>query len=74
MTAVTVHTANLALGATSDAGRRGLLARLWAGFVRARMRQAEREIALHQHLLPQQLEALGAGLDSRSEKDLPFVR
>ncbi len=74
MTAVTVNSATIALGAKPDAGQPRLLARLWEGFVQARMRQAQREIALHQYLLPQQLEIVGAALDSRSEKDLPFVR
>lgn len=31
--------------------------RLWNAFVEARMRQAMREIALHRHLLPGELEA-----------------
>jgi hypothetical protein len=53
---------------------KGLLARLWAAFVEARMRQAEREIALHRHLLPGQFQAAGERLAPRSEKDLPFVR
>jgi hypothetical protein len=57
----------------SVAGK-GLFARAWASFVAARMRQAEREIALHRHLLPGQLQAVGERLAPRSEKDLPFVR
>ncbi|MGD9920548.1 MAG: hypothetical protein AB7V13_03750 [Pseudorhodoplanes sp.] len=52
----------------------GLFARLWAAFVEARMRQAEREIALHRHLLPGQFQAAGERLAPRSEKELPFVR
>jgi hypothetical protein len=32
-------------------------ARLWNAFVEARMRQAMREVALHRHLLPAELEA-----------------
>lgn len=31
--------------------------RLWDTFVEARMRQAMREVALHRHLLPAELEA-----------------
>jgi len=31
--------------------------RLWNAFVEARLRQAKREIALHRHLLPGELEA-----------------
>jgi hypothetical protein len=37
------------------------------------MQQAQREIALHRHLLPAELQDAGRRL-ARSEKDLPFVR
>jgi hypothetical protein len=37
------------------------------------MQQAEREIALHRHLLPAQFESAAERL-ARGEKDLPFVR
>ena len=50
-----------------------LFARAWAAFVEGRMRQAEREIAMHRHLLPTQFEYAGDRLAS-GEKDLPFVR
>jgi len=30
---------------------------MWDAFVAARMRQAMREVALHRHLLPEELEA-----------------
>ncbi len=53
---------------------KGFFARAYAAFVEARMRQAEREIAMHRHLLPGQLQAAGERLAPRSEKDLPFAR
>lgn len=53
---------------------KSLGARMWASFVEAKMRQAEREIALHRHLLPGQFEAVGERLAPRNEKELPFVR
>lgn len=51
----------------------GLFARLLAAFMESRMRQAEREIAMHRHLLPAEFQIAGERL-SRSEKDLPFAR
>lgn len=78
MTAVTVaNTAAIPASATSvkaPASGKGFLARAWAAFIAARMRQAEREIAAHIHLLPGQFQAAGERLAPRSEKDLPFVR
>jgi hypothetical protein len=75
MTAITAGSAT-AIPATAKApvAGKGLFARAWASFVEARMRQAEREIALHRHLLPGQLQAVGERLAPRSEKDMPFVR
>jgi hypothetical protein len=40
----------------------------------SRMRQAEREIALHRHLLPRELQDSGDTLTARSEHQLPFAR
>lgn len=82
MTAITVGTAaaipaKASVAKAPVAGKgldKGLFARAWASFVEARMRQAEREIALHRHLLPGQLQTVGERLAPRSEKDLPFVR
>ena len=58
---------------TKPSAQKGFFARAWEGFVRGRMRQAEREIALHRHLLPAQFQEVGDRL-ARSEKDLPFSR
>ena len=75
MTAITVgsrhrHRSQPASGQAREAGPVGpRLGRVR----RSRMQQAEREIALHRHLLPAQLQTAGERL-ARSEKDLPFVR
>jgi hypothetical protein len=80
MTAITVGAntatipARIADKAPAASASKGLFARAYAAFVEARMRQAEREIALHRHLLPGQLQAVGERLAPRSEKYLPFAR
>lgn len=74
MTAMTVgSTAALPATPSAAAPQRGLFARAFAAFVAGRMRQAEREIAMHQHLLPAQFQYAGDRLTS-GEKNLPFVR
>jgi hypothetical protein len=74
MTAMTVgSTAALSASRTAAAApKQSLFARIFAAFVASRMRQAEREIALHQHLLPAQLQQVGNRLAGR-DKDLPFA-
>ena len=52
----------------------GFLRRLYDGIVAARMRQAEREIALHRHLLPDEFEIAGHKINFKNEDSLPFVR
>ncbi len=76
MTAITAGSAASIPSHASKApvAGQGLFARLWASFIEARMRQAEREIAMHRHLLPGQLQAVGERLAPRSEKELPFAR
>jgi hypothetical protein len=79
MTAITVGTATATIPAKATAKKAtaatgSLFARIYSAFVEARMRQAEREIARHQHLLPGQLQRAGERLAPRSEKDLPFAR
>lgn len=80
MTAITVGavTANVPVKASVPAkaavAKPSLFARVWNAFVEARMRQAEREIALHRHLLPGQFEMVGERLTPRGEKELPFAR
>ena len=83
MTAITVGSAaanvpsKVAASRTAPAkaspAKPGFFARAWASYVEARMRQAEREIANHVHLLPGEFQSVGERL-ARSEKDLPFVR
>ncbi len=73
MTATTFDPAVCAERTKTASRKTGLLARVWAAFVESRMRQAEREISLHRHLLPPQFELAGERL-SRTEKDLPFVK
>ncbi len=41
----------------APASATSIWARLWNSFIEARMRQAMREVALHRHLLPAELEA-----------------
>ena len=77
MTAITIGTATAtvpASAATMSAGKakKSFFARAWAAFVRSRIQQAEREIAMHRHLLPAQFQSVAERL-ARSEKDLPFV-
>ena len=71
MTAMTVGS-TAALPASVAAPKQSLFARAFAAFVAGRMRQAEREIAMHQHLLPAQFQYAGDRL-ARREKELPFV-
>ncbi|HKY85248.1 MAG TPA: hypothetical protein VJL90_00645 [Pseudorhodoplanes sp.] len=52
----------------------GFWSRIWDGFVEARMRQAEREIRMHRHLLPAEFELAGSRIGSKNEDSLPFVR
>lgn len=74
MTAITVGSTVTvpATAAKVAAPKQNLFARAWAAFVEGRMRQAEREIALRQHLLPEQFQHAGDRLTA--EKDLPFAR
>ena len=51
-----------------------LLARALRALQESRLRQAEREIALHRHLLPHELQNAGDILTPRSEHQLPFGR
>ena len=73
MTAITVGRATATVQARPAKPGTSFFTRAWKAFVDARMRQAQREIALHRHLLPSELQDAGMRL-ARSEKDLPFVR
>lgn len=50
------------------------IARLYRRFLEAQKRRAEREIAMHRHLLPHDREVYGNRLIHRSEDALPFGR
>ena len=52
--------------------RKSWLRRLFTALAEARMREAEREIARHRHLLPPELEISGNRLTARNEDQLPF--
>ena len=52
--------------------RKTWLRRLFVALAEARMREAEREIARHRHLLPPELEISGNRLTARNEDELPF--
>jgi hypothetical protein len=47
---------------------------MWQAVMEARMRQAERELSLHSHLIPEELRRAGERVTERREKDLPFTR
>jgi hypothetical protein len=64
----------VAAGIAASPARKSFLRRFLNAFVEARMRQAEREIALHRHLLPADYELSGGKLTERSEDQLPFIR
>lgn len=76
MTAITVGRVTATVQSAPKVSGRpkpSFLARAWKHFVASRMKQVERELALHRHLLPTELQDVGTRL-ARSEKDLPFVR
>ena len=52
--------------------RKGFFARLMQAVMDARMQAAERQIRLHRHLLPAELELKGDKLTRRNEEELPF--
>jgi hypothetical protein len=54
--------------------RKGFFARIIETIQRSREIEAERIIAQHRHLLPQELERAGNCLSARNEDSLPFVR
>lgn len=62
------------IATAARAPKKGLFARLYAAFIEARMRQAQREIGLHSHLLPAELHRVSTSLNERSEKELPFAQ
>ena len=74
MVAVTYHR-GLDKPATAPARqRKSIFARILNALLESQLRRAEREIALHRHLLPHDLEQFGDTLSPRSEDALPFGR
>jgi hypothetical protein len=73
VTAITIGTATATVQPAAAKARTGIFARAWQAFVRSRMEQAEREIALHRHLLPAQFESAASRV-ARNDDSLPFVR
>lgn len=75
MTAITygAHAPAPATEARTGA-ERGFWTRAWDAFVEARMRSAMREIRMHRHLLPADLEIAGNRISYKNEDQLPFVR
>jgi hypothetical protein len=59
---------------TAKPVRKTWFRRVLAALKESRMRQAEREIARHSHLLPTELELAGDKLSPRTEDGLPFIR
>ncbi len=53
---------------------KGAFARFIEAVADARLRQAQREIAMHRHLLPADFEIAGHKITDRSEDSLPFAR
>ena len=54
--------------------RKGIFVRILNALQESQLRRAEREISLHRHLLPHDLERFGDTLSPRSEDTLPFGR
>ncbi len=72
MTAITVGRVTRTVPTASGRPKPGFFARAWKAFVESRMRQAQREIALHRHLLPTEFQGAADRL-ARNDKELPFV-
>lgn len=54
-----------AKAAAKPAATKSFFARMWDAMIEARMRQAMREVALHRHLLPAELEQAGRKLTDK---------
>lgn len=72
MAAITYSSHAPALEAAAP--KQGFFARFWNAMIEAQMRKAMREIRLHQHLLPAELEISGMKISYKNEDSLPFVR
>ena len=74
MTAATFH-APTALPETRPAAKRSLLARFFDAVAEARMRQAVRELAMHRHLVPEDLlKKYGYTATLADDGAFPFTR
>jgi len=75
MTYDAAPTARAATPAAAPARKRkGLFARIVAGMIEARRKQAMAEMRRHGLKLPDELEQAGWKINERSEDSLPFVR
>jgi hypothetical protein len=77
MAAITYGTATpvrMTAKKTKAANHKGFWTRFYEALVEARLRQAEREIRMHRHLLPSELEFAGTKISYKNEDTLPFVR
>jgi hypothetical protein len=74
MTAATFHTPTAFPAAPAEA-KRGFWARLFDAMAEARMRQAVRELAMHQDLVPRDLlQKYGYTATLTDDSRLPFTR
>jgi hypothetical protein len=75
MTAITYGAHNrLETAAKAAPKGKGWLRRFYDALVAARLKQAERELEMHRHLLPGEFEIAALKLNARNEDELPFVR
>ena len=66
--------ASAAKSAVSGSARRSLLRRFYDALVEARMRQAMREIAMHHHLVPDEVRTSAGHEAGLANDELPFTR
>jgi len=74
MAAITYGAHAPAATVEKTASGRGLLARFWDALIEAQMKRAMRELRMHRHLLPADLEIAGNKISYKNEDQLPFVR
>lgn len=67
--------ATVASATPRNAATKSIWARLWDALIEARMRQAEREIRMHLHLIPADvLRQSGLFANYKDANKLPFVK
>ena len=74
MAAITYGAHAPAATVEKTASGRGLLARFLDALIEVQMKRAMREVRMHRHLLPAELEIIGNTISYRNEDQLPFVR